>query len=93
MACDKWIFLHTTVSLLFASTEERLGKQRNLGMNAPKLVGGKGSGELCPATRDFSLAHTTSEQSRRRVAENMRRHSKGRKREGPVAGRFRKMGK
>jgi hypothetical protein len=39
MACDKWIFLHTTVSLLFASTEERLGKQRNLGMNAPKLVG------------------------------------------------------
>jgi len=53
MACDKWIFLYTTVSLLFASTEERLGTQRNLAQNTPKLVGGKGSGELCPAIKGF----------------------------------------
>lgn len=78
MACDKWTFLHTMVSLLFANAEERQGTQRNLAQNAPKLVGGKGSGEPCPSIEDFSLAHTTSEQSRRSVAENVRHHSRGR---------------
>jgi len=79
MACDKWIFLYTTVSLLFASTEERLGTQRNLAQNTPKLVGGgREVASYAQLSRDFSIAHTTSERSRRRVAENVRRHSRGR---------------
>lgn len=90
MACDKWIFLHTTVSLRFASTEERLATQRNLAQNAPKVVGGEGGGEgKWRAEPSFQGCLPSSQSGRE--CEACEASFKG-KREGPVAGRFRRMG-